>query len=361
MKRLLALSFSLIFTLGMTAQVNFGNAVNTLTERLTFSGYAQAGYSYIHRYENTNEFDMKRVSLTVNAQITDRWSASTTLDPKNGTALEYYTDYTVFPFLKAKFGQFKTPYTFENQLSSSVIDLINGGSQAMRYLVATDGSDPMNYKTTGRDLGFMIYGDFLYGLFNYGIAVMNGQGYNKSDGNNHKDIVGRLTFNLGDNFSLGGSFIAGRGHAISGNNSLGILEGANYKRNRWAFGATYKSYLADIMTEVLGGKDGEFNSKGFYATSSIHLSPKLDAILSYDYFNTREFENQKTPDASDIYKNVKSNDFKSILPGEIQSNYIAGLQYWFYPKCRLQVQYIYNDCHINKNSSALLTQLQVAF
>lgn len=356
MKRLLTASLSLLFCLGASAQVNFGEVVNTLGERLTFSGYAQAGYTYEHQYNNQNTFDMKRVSLTINGQITDRWSASVTLDPKNGTALEYYTDYVFCPYFKAKFGQFKTPYTFENQLSSAAIDLINGGSQAMRYLVGTDGSDVMNYKNTGRDLGFMVYGDFLYGLFDYTLAIMNGQGYNKSDRNSQKDFVGRLNFNLGDNFKLGGSFILGRGNAIADYTPLGITEGENYKRNRWAISAKYKSDLLDLTSEYLAGNDNGAKSKGCYATAIFHLNNKFDIVTSYDYFNTRQFDG--------VYDEKKMGDFtsfKGIAPGEIQNNYIAGFQYWFYPKCRIQVQYVYNDCHVQKNTSSILTQLQVAF
>ena len=359
MKRLLTLSLSLLLTWGATAQINFGEAVNTLKDRITVSGYVQGGYEYNHRYESMNEFNLKRAVLITKGQITDRWSATFMANLKGGTVLEYYTDYTVAPFFKARIGQFKNPYSFENQVSNSEIDLIAGGSQAMRYLTASDGSDGMNYATSGRDLGVMIHGDFLYGLFNYAFAVMNGQGMNKSDGNNQKDIIGRLNFNLGDNFALGASFIKGRGHAIAENKALAILQGDNYKRDRWAFGGKYKSTLFDLSSEFLGGKDGNSYIKGMYATSRIHCTPKLDLILSYDYFNTSDFNaldpaELTLPQAKEAF--ALNDHFR-----EIQSNYVAGLQYWFYPKCRLQVQYIYNDCHLAKNASSILAQVQVAF
>lgn len=348
MKRLMTLSLGLLLATGAYAQY-FGDLVNTVAERLTFSGYAHAGYNYNHKLETKNSFELTRVSLTLDAQITDNLMASITADPKNGKILEFFTDYSIRPYFKVKFGQFKNPFSFENQLSSSAINLINGGSQAMRYYAATDGSDIMNYSTGGRDIGIMIHGDLLYGVFTYGLAVMNGQGYSVSDSNNHKDFIGSLAMNLGDNITFGGSMVLGKGNAIKGNDALGVLAGENYTRNRWAVGLKYKSDLFDLTSEYMAGKDGKYRSKGVYATSAIHITSKLDVVVSYDYFNSRKFN---APAIGDVSESLR---------GEIQSNYIAGLQYWFYPKCRLQVQYLYNDCHVDKNTSALMAQLQVAF
>ena len=71
--------------------------------------------------------------------------------------------------------------------------------------------------------------------------------------------------------------------------------------------------------------------------ATVHVYPKVDVIASYDYFN----------------KN-KSLDMA-------QANYVAGLQWWFYPKCRLQVQYTYCDPHKGVGSNLLQTQIQVRF
>lgn len=355
MKRLTTVGLSLFLATGIYAQ-NFGKIVNTVTERFKFSGYAQAGYKYTNRYEKENTFELTRVSLALKGEVVENLLAVLDFDPKNGNMNEFYVNYTPLPYLKVQFGQFKNPYSFENQLSSSVISLINGGSQAMRYLAATDGSDIMNYKTSGRDLGIMIHGEFFYGIFDYGLAIMNGQGMNKSDRNNHKDFIGRLNMNLGDNLTLGGSFILGRGNAVKENLALGIVADENYKRNRWAAGLKYKSDLFDLTTEYLAGKDGKYKSKGYYATGLLHLTRNLDAVLSYDYFNTRDFD-----EGYPIGGAIPEENELETLRGEIQNTYVAGLQYWFYPRCRVQVQYLYNQRHVEKNGSALMAQLQIGF
>ena len=52
----------------------------------------------------------------------------------------------------------------------------------------------------------------------------------------------------------------------------------------------------------------------------------------------------------------KAADFK-------QNNYIAGVQYWFYPRCRLQAQYTFCDKKGNgqKDSNLIQAQVQVRF
>jgi len=43
------------------------------------------------------------------------------------------------------------------------------------------------------------------------------------------------------------------------------------------------------------------------------------------------------------------------------TNYVAGLQWWFYPKCRLQLQYTRRDPKHGEGSNLLQTQVQVRF
>ena len=66
----------------------------------------------------------------------------------------------------------------------------------------------------------------------------------------------------------------------------------------------------------------------FHSTELFHIyeaTPGYTPLLivaSYDYFNKD-----------------KAQDYK-------QNNYVAGVQWWFYPKCRLQAQYTLSLIHI---------------
>lgn len=316
------------------------DVVNTLKERITLEGYLQLGYTYDDlKSSKTNTFDIKRAILMARGKITDRWSCYFMFSLANSPKiLEAYTEYHFMPELSVRVGEFKTMYTIENPLSPTIVELINCYSQASNYLAGIDGSDPLYGSHSGRDLGLMIYGDLFKKLISYKLAIMNGQGINLKDKNNQKDIVGNLMLNPIKELSIGGSFIRGKGCAVATSNvNPSIKIGDDYTRNRWAVGAKLMTKPLDLRTEYLAGKDGRIKSEGYYATASIHVLPKIDVIASYDYLNKDKATDNK------------------------QTNYIAGLQWWFYPKCRLQVQYTYCDRHRGENSNLLQTQIQVRF
>ena len=314
--------------------------INTLKERITLEGYLQLGYTYDDlESSKNNTFDIKRAILMARGKITDQWSCYFMFSLANSPrVLEAYTEYHFLPELSVRIGEFKTMYSFENPMSPSVLELINVNSQAVNYLAGYNGSDPLYGSHTGRDLGIMIYGDLFKKLLSYKLAVMNGQGINRKDGNNQKDIVGNLLITPIKGLSLGGSFIKGKGCAVAISDvNPDIKVGDNYTRTRWAVGAKLTTKPIDFRTEYLAGKDGHVKSAGYYATASIHLLPQFDLIASYDFFNkNKDTENKQT-------------------------NYIAGLQWWFYPKCRLQVQYTYCDRRHGDKSNLLQTQVQVRF
>lgn len=322
----------------LMAQETLNNVVNTLKERISLAGYAQVGYTYNDAIAPDNTFDVKRIIFMADGKVTDQWSCYFMYDFNNGgNLLEVYTNYQFLPELTARLGQFKTPYTIENQVSPSTIELINCSSQAMGYLAAFNGSNELNGAQGGRDVGVMIYGDLFKNLLSYKLAVMNGQGINSRDRNTQKDVVGYLMVNPTSWLSVGGSFIKGKGNAMVYSEEAQIPLGSNYDRNRWSMGAVLTAQTASLRTEFMSGKDGSMESNGFYVTGTTLIYPKLEVIASYDYFNRN----------TDI--------------GNKQSNYVVGLQYWFYPKCRLQAQYTRSEPKGGDGSNLIQAQVQVRF
>lgn len=341
MKRILLSCLLLLSIHTLKAQdTRLNNVVNTLKERITLAGYAQVGYTYDDAGEKaSNTFDLKRAIFMARGKITDKWSCYFMYSFANtGKILEAYTEYRFLPQLTARIGQFKTMYTIENPMSPCFVELINCYSQAVNYLAGINGSDPLYGSNSGRDMGILIYGDLFKKKLSYNLAVMNGQGINLKDKNNQKDIVGSLMVHPLDWLSVGGSFVKGKGCAVAASYvNPDIAIGDSYTRNRWSAGATIQTKPVSLRTEYLAGKDGHVKSDGYYATASVHVLPKFDIVASYDYFNKD-----------------KAQDYK-------QSNYVAGVQWWFYPKCRLQAQYTYCDPHKGENSNLLQAQLQVRF
>ena len=324
------------------------------TSRITLNGYAQGGWSYQDiNGQKTNSYNLKRTLLWAKARITDRWSFLFMHD-FSSVPQEFYTDYRVTKdnTLTVRLGQFKHSYTMENPMSPTQLELIDVYSQAVLYL-AGEGPDPLNGVNYGRDQGLMVFGDLFKNALHYELALMSGQGINRKDNNNQKDFIAKLELRPMDGLRLVGSGYLGTGNAVgtaAWNPTIAV--GDNYKRNRYSAGAEYKTapYCkgeykearpASIRAEWLGGKDGNVGSRGGYVTTCVPVVSALDVVASGETFD----------------RNTK-------VDGWDQTNLTLGLQYWFYKKCRVQLQYTRCLCGENissKDYNWLQAQVQVAF
>lgn len=354
-QRLLAVAMMLTTSIVIMAQQQSGepNWLKDFTSRITLNGYAQAGWSYQNpNGKDQNSFNLKRTLLWTKAKITDRWSFLFMHD-FSSVVQEFYTDFRVTKGneLTMRLGQFKHSFSMENPLSPTQLELIDVYSQAVLYL-AGEGPDPLNGVNYGRDMGIEVFGDLVDGKLHYEFALMSGQGINRKDLNNQKDFIAKLEVRPINGLRLVASGYIGKGHAIgTAAWNPEIQVGENYKRNRYSVGVEYKtlSYSgskykearpASIRAEWLGGVDGKVGSRGGYITSSIPVVDALDVVASAETFD----------------RNTKVNGWE-------QSNLTFGVQYWFYKKCRLQLQY--TRCllgeQIGKDYNWLQAQVQVAF
>ena len=322
------------------------NWFQELSSRIKLHGYAQGGYSYIHQGgKDKNTFDIKRVLFWAEAQITDRWSFLFMHD-FSSVVQEFYTDFRITrnKALTVRLGQFKNGLSLENPLSPTAMEAIDVYSEGVTYLTGC-GSDPLLGVQYGRDLGLALFGKTNNGKLRYEVQVMNGQGINKKDGNNFKDFIGRLEYRPVKGLNLVATGQVGRGHAIAKSFYMPKIQvGEDYRRNRWTVGFDYKSRLFNAHGEYLEGYDCCAVSRGGYLTGAVPLgTPKFEFVGSYDFFN-----------------------FNTKL-GMDQHKAIAGFQYWFYKKCRVQVQYVYKSAYVHDNqfihgdNHAVMCQMQIRF
>ena len=301
------------------------NWLKDVASRIQLHGYAQGGYTFDHSNGNTtNTFNIKRVLFWADARITERWSFLFMHD-FSSVVQEFYTDYRITKnkALTVRLGQFKNGLSLENPLSPTSMEAIDVYSEGVTFLTGC-GSDPLLGVQYGRDLGLSLFGETNNGKLRYELDVMNGQGINKKDGNNFKDIITRIEYRPLKGLNLVASGQIGRGHAVAPSiYNPTIQVGENYKRHRWTAGADYKSKAFNVHGEVLEGWDGDAKSWGAYVTGAVPLGiPKLELVASYDFFN-----------------------FNTDL-GMDQHKAIGGLQYWFFGKCRFQVQYVYKSAYV---------------
>ena len=87
----------------------------------------------------------------------------------------------------------------------------------------------------------------------------------------------------------------------------------------------------------MAGKDGDVTSRGGYVTGCVPVGKGVDMVASADYFDRN----------TDL-------DYS-------QTQLTAGLQYWFYKKCRVQLQYTRTFSQFQDDYNWLQAQVQVAF
>ena len=345
MKKLTLLFVGLIGLTTIQAQ-SVNDVVNTVRERITLTGYAQGGYNWDSSAEPENEFRLARIILMGNAQITDRINAYAMYELCKSSLHELWFNYKWDDALQVKVGQMKTPFSIENPLSPTSLELVAPMAMVTDYMVC--GSSPvMMPGSAGRDLGINVYGKLLDGKLSYDLALMNGVGRNKGDDNSQKDFVARLGVNPIKELTLGASLIKGTGNmdvvpdGLGGWTNLaapigGLKHNGNFRRDRYAVGAMLKTAPVNFRSEYMWGREGKSDSEGLYATGTVNnlLLKHLDLVASFDWLDNYADQSRR---------------------------YTTGLQYWFYPKCRVQVLYsrLNNDCRPDANR--IEAQLQVAF
>lgn len=323
--------------------------------KLTLFGYAQTQFDMTKTGPETkNSFSMTRIILMANAELTRKLSFFLMIDAASTQAAkhlhEYYAQYAFMPELKVRVGQFKTPYTLENIISPTLLGNVNI-NEGTRYMSGIAG-DPLYGNYAGRDLGAMITGDAIkardgHYYLNYSVGVFNGAGMNLRDNNKHKDVAAMLNVLPTKDITLSGSFIVGKGNALVSDMFGTIAQGENYTRNRWSVGAEVNWRPLKLRTEYMGGKNGPVKNRAFYAELWCRLYRGLDLVLDYDYLDKNTALSKEARDAFPLWTRT--------------NNYLVGLQYWVYKKCRISTQYVFSDRNTGLDTKAWITQFQIAF
>ena len=315
------------------------DVINTVKERLTISGFIQAGYDYEDVAGGESSFNLKRGDFAITAKITDHWKAMFAHAFVAGAVQELWTEYEFIPEIRVKVGQTKIPFGIENPFSPTKVELIDDYALVTRYILGIK-DNPLQGNHAGRDIGLILNGDLFENKVHYDLGIMNGQGINRRDANRHKDIVARLNANVTDWLMLSASYYDGKFRAVGESRYVpDIKVGEDYTNTHWGVGTQITLKEVSFRAEYLRGKEGKSKSEGYYALAYIHVHPKVDLILSYDYLNRNKSLNMK------------------------QTNYVAGADWWFYPQCRLRLNYTHavRSKELGKDSNLLQAQLQLAF
>ena len=172
-------------------------------KNIKFSGYGMLQYQGQDKEgAHTNSFNLRLARFILDGKIGNfDWRAqiqgTNAKGPGEPTVqlVDLYAEWVKYPEFKIRAGQFKRAFTFENpthpitQGWRSYADVINR--------LSGFGDRAGEKSSGGRDIGVQLAGDIFPNangrkLLHYQIGVYNGEGINRSDKNNQKDIIGGL-------------------------------------------------------------------------------------------------------------------------------------------------------------------------
>ena len=305
-------------------------------------GYLQPQYDYNFTDGKENTFKFKRARIGVRGKVIEDFSYYFMLETSpfigsSGDAylMDAFVTYDKYNWARVSVGSFKQPFSLE--LVTPCHSLIT----VERSIVVDQLVAPQ------RDFGLTVLGGNKYTKFNYALALMNGRGLKVKDDNTKKDIIGRVTYRVTNDLTIGGSFRYG--YPIPNNNDDSrTTVGGEFSLDLDKF-YVQGEYIYDEGAYFLGTGGGCGTTPiplgerrdGAYIMAYYKVTDKFHPVFKYEYID---------PDL-DIKDNLSYQERMTI-----------GANYFFSDKVRFQLNYLANiQTVVNVDDDALLAQIQVKF
>lgn len=295
------------------------------SQSLELSGYTQVRYTHTDEDININEFRIRRARAGLKGEILKRINYILQIDAaKSPVLLDAKVEITFSPYAKLTFGQFKVPFGLENLTSSSALDTINRSQTVENFCPGRD------IRAQGRDIGVSLSGKF--SRIEYNLGVFNGEGSNRTDTNEKKDLVARLGFHLFDFLTLSLSHYQGKSTLFGGDSVV--------DRDRTGIDIFLAHEQISVKGEYISARDYQTDKYGWYIQGGYFLVPdRVQAIVKYDSY-----------------------DLNMDIQGDRNDVITLGLNWFFSKKTKLQINYEHHkDVLPGTSENVILTQFQAGF
>ena len=279
-KHLLLVLVAACMTTAVEAQTTGEKVKSFADEHLKLSGYLQGGYSWNENSDPSNTFYLHRarVSLTGDAakeKIDYRLQVDMAGSPK---ICDLYFRYKPLKGLNIQLGQFKIPFSYENEnCGPTTVEFIDY-SYITTYLVRNNATYDGVSGAGGRDIGFQLYGSFIeregYSIINYNIGVFNGSGINVKDNNSSKDFIARLIVKPFKGFAVTGSYMYAE-------TNFGLNK--YMKSPRFSFGALYENGTWIGRAEYVHANINDNLTDSFYALAGYNFAKPWAVYARYEF------------------------------------------------------------------------------
>ena len=340
-----------------------------------FSGYMIGNYNSTFQDDNnSNTFSIRLIRLVMTGRILNDFeyklqgqvNGNSSTYGESPRIVDMSVEWLKHKEFKIKIGQFKRPFTFENPMNP--ID-IGFNSQAQSVLKLAGFNDRTGEQSSsGRDIGVQMSGDLLpnsngHTLLHYGVGVFNGQGINRKDVGNQKDVIGGFWVSPIKGMRIGGFGWIGS-YARTGVWTEGGVETSGTRkvsRYRYAISAEYKDADWQIRSEYIHNTGGAFKKTANNSSDLIDcnlnesLGDRADGV--YVAFVAPIIKGKLRAKARyDLYRNA--GDWASA-----KTIYKTGINYLFCKNLEIQTEYsLVNDRSLaNHNYSMADVQFSVRF
>lgn len=278
-RNLLLLLVAVVFSATAEAQTTAEKVKSFADKHMKLSGYLQGGFSWDSDAGSTFYLRRARVSLTgdfAQEKFDYRLQVDMAGSPK---ICDLYFRYKPLNELNVQLGQYKLPFSLENELYGPTKFEFIEYSYLTTYLVRNDGKFD-GIKATGRDMGLQLYGGFIerdgYSIINYNVGVFNGSVINNKDNNRSKDVVARLIIKPIKGLSISGSYMY---------SETNVELDKYMKAPRWSVGAIYDVRHWIARTEFAQANFGGNITNAFYALAGYHFEKPWTVVARYEFIN----------------------------------------------------------------------------
>ena len=305
-------------------------------DNFKFSGYAMLQYQAEDKEGSEhNEFNLRLARFILDGKIADfDWRAqiqgTNAKGPGEPTVqlVDLYAEWRKHPEFRVKVGQFKRAFTFES-LTHPITQGWYTYGLAINNLVGY-GDRTGEKSSGGRDIGIQVQGALFpqedgHRLLHYQLGIYNGEGINKKDADNKKDIIGGAWVMPIKGLRIGAFGWTGTKAEMTMTSAAaasGSVTLKNVRKNRYAFSAEYDRDEYTFRAEYIHSQGWGTNeawgdqADGWYAFGIVPvIKSKLHAKARYN-----------------VYR--RSADWSSA-----KTMYEVGCNYYFNKKLQLNLEY----------------------
>ena len=342
MRKYLFLALMAFMVTGVSAQENEKKQtiikLPAWVNNVNFSGYGMLQYQAEDQDGKThNEFNLRLARLALDGRIANDWYWKVQMQINGNTStlgssprlVDLFAEWQKYKFARIKAGQFKRPFTFENPMHPITQGFMSYSQNVSKLAGFSDRTG--EHASNGRDIGVQLQGDLIKDasgreLLHYQVGVFNGEGINKKDADNRKDIIGGIWvmpikgMRIGAFGWTGSRMMAPTYTAYEAQldaTGAPVLDAAgnpvmekktktatntSYAKNRYALSADYVQNDWTFRTEYIHSQgfgsnlDKGDKADGFYALCIAPIiKNKLHAKARYDvYREEKKWESSKT-------------------------------------------------------------------